>query len=1458
MPTRIQTLTWLALPNGLTPGPAPRRLRLTAFLCPRLQSTTGRLEAFEEFLPWTKLVRDGRFAVQFGDAPPIDAVAVGERPRDKLWNALFEDDTPVHEFKFLDLSARMIHSYPAKAVEDWIAEKWGGVALESPTELPPDLRPESSEGPERSSLFGKLDAAADAHAGAPSVRDEIIQGGKHSVEGSTATPERQFAQFADFHHPPYMDPPPKGAVPPPPPLPALQRPKPDFHEILPALARYPTLLRWLGLAVDLEVDAPAGGIVTVRVLGPGTGARSPWTAVAYTPDLRFEAKPKDQQEITDRQLPLQDAARFGVVQLDVDGAGWKAIELATALKQQEKERGKEPRLATTGGLPALRSGGLSLVRIDRSVRLADTLAAAPGHEADMGKEPDIQTQTPLFHAEELTRGWRFDIWDDCTDTWRSLHRRRLSLDFTRPHDTVSVEVPDEEGFSQPGATAPPPGAKGEHADLYLHEALARWGGWSLSVEPPSPLLPAEPGDVEEPPSRATDPDFPVEVVATVVPRSLPRLRFGRRYRMRARVVDLAGNSAPVDEAGAEHATAPLAYERYEPVSAPELVLRAETTEGESVERLVIRGNFDLSPNEYAETPEAEEHDYTSPTCERHVAPPKISQLLAEHHGCFDGPDGVGCLPGTKQSFDVALRAQGCFDAVPRDAKPRTRKDGRQEIKAGDTVILSGGGLGIEVIRGEKQLPLPYLPDPFARRAVLSAGRDAGGRAIDAPAPVDFALAWPDAKPFRLVLAAGDGPPVWEDSARVLTIPVPPGETFTFRLSSAFDAVDRGRMGVWRWITAAAIPPVRKKPAPAPPPLPDVLEEVRAAADAGGVWALTPYRVVTLVHALRQPLREPVWCGLTEDRAPGQLDCGLRAHLVVHAPSTASVDLHATWTDTLDDAPDGPRVVEGRATPVQVQLLPHEDDVCLDPKSTQHPARHAFGDTRRRDIVYTPVATTRYREYFHPVITADPARLTRTGPARTLIVPSSARPATPRIVHVLPTFEWERVTAQGDETRSRRRGNGLRVYLDRPWLSSGVGELLGVVLGDSGSNPPYPGPRTGWGRDPAWETAKISDISSSVFERGVGLGDHVDVRVDAAEGGTVLIVPHAVAFDSIRKLWYADIDLEPQASWFPFVRLALARYQPHSVKGCCLSAVVQADFAQLAPDRFLSAMPREWEAHGRPTAWDVALSGPAPTRSSAEAELGSRPDTGGRFELAAGRCVRVEVQRHAFPAEGELGWERISEATVTSSPPEAPLLWAAHVTVPPARAEDTLRLLVIEEEAWLEDNATPGFRPVYVETLPLGASAATGACNAGTARGFLRLALAALAAAPADRDTAERVEKAIDELRDALGSPDWEDDDRLGGEHPHRVFDQAEAAVGSLQRIDEPRPAAVVEAICDVLAAARRIAQTAIDDAIAAGKEDRLDEAREELDKAQEEIDRKDHLDHAVGHFEAAWKDAIRA
>jgi hypothetical protein len=107
---------------------------------------------------------------------------------------------------------------------------------------------------------------------------------------------------------------------------------------------------------------------------------------------------------------------------------------------------------------------------------------------------------------------------------------------------------------------------------------------------------------------------------------LPSLRFGRSYRVRARAVDLSGNSLaladPVTDALATAFGTPrepegFPYLRFEPVVAPVIVLRdpeGVSSPGSAIDRLVLRTFSD------SEAKDGDAADLTG--SQRHIVPPR--------------------------------------------------------------------------------------------------------------------------------------------------------------------------------------------------------------------------------------------------------------------------------------------------------------------------------------------------------------------------------------------------------------------------------------------------------------------------------------------------------------------------------------------------------------------------------------------------------------------------------------------------------------------------------------------------------------------------------------------------------------------------------------------------------------------------------------------------------------------
>ena len=306
--------------------------------------------------------------------------------------------------------------------------------------------------------------------------------------------------------------------------------------------------------------------------------------------------------------------------------------------------------------------------------------------------------------------------------------------------------------------------------------------------------------------------------------------------------------------------------------------------------------------------------------------------------------------------------------------------------------------------------------------------------------------------------------------------------------------------------------------------------------------ITPPRTLTLVHAVQQPLMEPQFQNLTSLRFAGTTSAILLDEYPISGKSTIKVDMQAYWHEPVDDLSDQPQPVmlTGSTTAFST---PIEPDMIV----AKIGGRHEFHDTKHRKVDYTAVATTRFREYFPAAITDDLANITRRSQPQTISILSSARPAAPRVLYVLPTFAWED-TVEDAWNFSRRRGGGLRVYLDRPWFSSGEGELLGAVLW--GCPPPqhqqfrsFEVPDvlrsyvTQWGMDPIWNAPALPAEAvprKEHFRNAVAFGDglSLDEMHRFSQSSSFSVAGHEVGYDNDRKLWYCDIEMDPGQRLFP--------------------------------------------------------------------------------------------------------------------------------------------------------------------------------------------------------------------------------------------------------------------------------------------------------------------------------------
>jgi hypothetical protein len=197
-------------------------------------------------------------------------------------------------------------------------------------------------------------------------------------------------------------------------------------------------------------------------------------------------------------------------------------------------------------------------------------------------------------------------------------------------------------------------------------------------------------------------------------------------------------------------------------------------------------------------------------------------------------------------------------------------------------------------------------------------------------------------------------------------------------------------------------------------------------------------------------------------------------------------------------------------------------------------------------------------------------------------------------------------------------------------------------------------------------------------------------LENAPASMVAVAGHEVFFDADRDAWACDIELETGQVYTPFVRLALARWQPDSLPRCELSAVVLADFAQPAPDRTVTLV-RVPAAGGRRV--EVSLTGR--TYEHGPPGLAPAPDN-------IGPQLRVRVERRIPGTVDEVGWVDVTDlpdVSVVRDPPsgDRSLLWSGQVEVRGA-ADGSHRVVISETEGFMGAGAER--RPSFLETVAL--------------------------------------------------------------------------------------------------------------------------------------------------------------
>lgn len=812
-------------------------------------------------------------------------------------------------------------------------------------------------------------------------------------------------------------------------------------------------------------------------------------------------------------------------------------------------------------------------------------------------------------------------------------------------------------------------------------------------------------------------------------------------------------------------TVPRPYLRWAPVPPPTLVAAAPLTTGEQLSRLVIRSGLP------AGNPDAVE------STARHVLPPKTTQLDAETAGLFDAAIGSADPSDHAAALPVALAERGTLlDEVIQDLGDanagRTQPDvslasrpGADPAQAVTLAQITANrdtplGEGQYVVHAVEELVLPYLPDPHAAGVALvfyDAGVEhtlAEPRALQAVV-LPFGVeepGWPRLQPLRLLLTAGPSLGATLEG-RTVRVTLPPGEQVRVAMSSSLRPSDLAVFGLWRSQPAAAVDPGTATPAQVA-----AAAVLARAAAAGWTWWLTPSTDLRLVHAVPTPVVPPALLGLRPLPRPRDLTVAPLVGLVdLHGASTERLVVRGDWQEWVDDvASAGPQRVSRSGvltdSPVggterfgllwlvdfQPFGLSATSASLADGDIGLHKAIATFPDTHHRVVAYTPTGTTRYAEMFAPGDLPAPDDPALAGAPVTVDVPSSARPAGAEVLDAVPLLRWTTQTEPEQPFALRRvRRSGVRVWLARPWYSSGDGELLGVVLG-TGTGAPA-GTVSLWGRDPissspaitAGERPPLLEAAHVLVEGLSGVvvprtarpvTGAVPVPLVDANDAPALVFGYQPEYDERTGRWFVDVALEDTPQLWPFVRLAVARYQPSSIPGCELSPVALTSWVQPLPTR-TATVSRPDADHVRVTVTGT-VSFLRTVRQAGDTEVVDADTPTGALALvdalvSATRTVTASLQR--LPDGGsDLQWETVATRRLPVVGVQGAtyrVTWSAALALPDehglplATPGASGRWRVLVDEAELLDADAPGIanvkdqtvrvpRTVYLDTIAL--------------------------------------------------------------------------------------------------------------------------------------------------------------
>jgi hypothetical protein len=1017
---------------------------------------------------------------------------------------------------------------------------------------------------------------------------------------------------------------------------------PNLFRALSALASYPEWLIRLGFGYEIEIVAPVLSDQTIlSITSPLDGQSSVQVSCTSQGYPRYISPP-----ISVQPQPVTYQFSKGYLVLggcdliinDLDGEGLRTIQYANSLAAataqtpppaSEGDPPDPPITDNATGSSALpsRSMGISLVHPDTASHLKERLRRY---------DELNQSTAPALGLNDLIRGFTPELSTDGKN-WLSLTQRRVAYDVSvNPPDCSTIserdfifqpDAPLELGTATHSDT-PAVGNPASGAVLNHHTAstLFRWEGWGLSVPSPYPVSEQGYPVISSPPSV----HFPIAACYQPLnhdKNGFPRLRFGKTYYFRVCPLDLLSHRMGSVDSGTPSTAVTersIEYLRYDPIPAPELLLDGTLDPvkypGETLNCLVVRDN---------------DTDHQPMRC---LVPPVAGFDLIVQHGKLDS-DAIFTENGFKKFGEIES-----FDDVFIEQDGTFPKTNIPSITNGKKTMYD-----VPVYRpGVAQPTCAYLPDPMALSVVpeFIDLADQTNTVIDGFDSQTFYVddgngprEWPHAKRLRLLVQTFDaGLPKspqatwqWDNQNKISTLNVTIPKAWQVKLllrcvpgednASKFFAAPSYVESFGKDFLSAL-----KQSSNGSSTVQNLTRaDVAKALANGALPQVTPAREIVIISAVRKPLaqshieQKSIIIQQTYDSPIVDLsfivDIGDRR-------STGKLEIIANWTDSTDDGSSA----GGLSKPVPNTSHVAQYSLNTQNTNTTQPftnVKQTFPDTRWRSVSLSVDSVSRFMHYYRDDA-SETDFITPDAQPQTITVLSTSRPDPLRVVKIIPLLSTQSRDVAPDVHFHKRLGGAFRIYVDRPWDSSGPNELLAIALWgekfdlsqpacyDSAdkfvpcayqswyADPTLEPYVTRWGADPAWlndaqrpddpiwepsvtrlaplsgafkippaspdESLKRADVRKCAFPVEISLGtlDTQPSNIDPTQHPYVTLVTYPIQWDGTQKLWYSDILIEDAPPCF--IRLALMRYQPQSLINRECSPIVIAPFALIGHER----------------------------------------------------------------------------------------------------------------------------------------------------------------------------------------------------------------------------------------------------------------------------------------------------